>query len=421
MESTEAHLKQLTAEVEELYATLLDQDAVRGFIDLMGGALKGVNNYVRALGGGFNSLLGVASQVANIFNGQIASRISGIIDNRNIRKQQKENEEAKDDILGAEPDPRDKVSSAMFKAELEYAKKIKDVRKYLNQEQLKELTEHQKEIGLLEREKLLNEKNLEIKNKEAAVQEQQNKSDLDKIKADYDASHKEQLNLENSVDVRTALAEHQQKLLEAYNEEDEARKKQAIEDETRYIEVLKQRLEILTEIDELENNKSQINEKQKKHKDAVDTGTKKTQDDAKIQKTVRYTTAALQATTSLIGAFKTFANETSTAEERANSLFQAGVGGLAAIANAALPGSGIIVQMAGGLLDSIGLTDLLAKGLESDAERAARVAKETADAFAQQEERVKEIENSYKNLQSSFDSYLENVDALDNLTQGTEE
>ena len=81
MESTEAHLKQLRTEAEDLYATLFDQDAARGFIDLINGALKGINGYVKALGGGLNSFLGMGAQIANLFSKQIANGINTKIEN----------------------------------------------------------------------------------------------------------------------------------------------------------------------------------------------------------------------------------------------------------------------------------------------------------------------------------------------------
>jgi hypothetical protein len=81
MESTEAHLKQLTAEAEKLYSNLFDQKGVRVFIDLINSGLQTFNSYLKTLGGGFNTILNLGSQIANLFTNQISKSISQGISN----------------------------------------------------------------------------------------------------------------------------------------------------------------------------------------------------------------------------------------------------------------------------------------------------------------------------------------------------
>jgi hypothetical protein len=74
MESTEAHLKQLQTTAEDLYNTLFDQDLVKGFVDTLNLGLKSLTQYVKSLGGGLNSFLGVGSHLIGIFNHKIAEQ-----------------------------------------------------------------------------------------------------------------------------------------------------------------------------------------------------------------------------------------------------------------------------------------------------------------------------------------------------------
>jgi hypothetical protein len=56
MESTEAHLKRLTAASEELYSHLFDTDNVEDIVDMFIKLIDGVDNLVGALGGGVGVL-----------------------------------------------------------------------------------------------------------------------------------------------------------------------------------------------------------------------------------------------------------------------------------------------------------------------------------------------------------------------------
>ena len=89
MESTEAHLKQLQATAEETYSALFDQEAVKGFFDIVNSGLSTLNKYLNGLNTG--ALGGVLGQLgtlgANLFSNQIASGITRGLENRRSFKE----------------------------------------------------------------------------------------------------------------------------------------------------------------------------------------------------------------------------------------------------------------------------------------------------------------------------------------------
>ena len=89
LDSTEAHLKKLQAETEELYQTLMDPKGLNPLIDRLTGLVGLVENFTEALGGGAGALHTFGAIGLNVFNKQITqgitrtvSNISGEFENR---------------------------------------------------------------------------------------------------------------------------------------------------------------------------------------------------------------------------------------------------------------------------------------------------------------------------------------------------
>ena len=165
MESTEAHLQQLTAEAEQLYATLFDQDAARAFIDILKDGLGFVNNYVKSLGGGVGTLLGLGSQVANIFSTQIAGSLDRSLTNLNKAMQYNDTNRLKAEMINQYQQEGRSTAGAGFQAEFEQAEKMQAVRQGLTAQQEKEYIENQKNIGLLTEKLKVAEAELNIQTK----------------------------------------------------------------------------------------------------------------------------------------------------------------------------------------------------------------------------------------------------------------
>ena len=81
MESTAAHLQQLSTEAEKTYDILFDQKTVNGFTDALTGLLGVFNDLLAGLGGGIKDFTFFGSTVANIFNKQIGNAIERQIEN----------------------------------------------------------------------------------------------------------------------------------------------------------------------------------------------------------------------------------------------------------------------------------------------------------------------------------------------------
>ena len=78
LESTAAHLQQLSTEAQRTYATLFDADALNGFVDGLQGVLSLFNDFIEGLGGGINTITYFGSVFAGIFSKQIAQAIIGV-------------------------------------------------------------------------------------------------------------------------------------------------------------------------------------------------------------------------------------------------------------------------------------------------------------------------------------------------------
>lgn len=154
MESTEAHLQQLATEAEKTYAILFDQDSVRGFIDLMQQALALVNSYLNGLGGGMKTVATLGLQVSNIFSKQISESITRQLENNRIQNESQDIAKLKEDVINSrgydQKTGLNQEQEAALDKELKYAKEIASVRKVLTEEEYKELTAQQEEIGNLE-------------------------------------------------------------------------------------------------------------------------------------------------------------------------------------------------------------------------------------------------------------------------------
>lgn len=81
MDSVEAHMKTMKASAEGLYNSLLDEDTIKNFADMMSGLLTGLNKFVDALGGGQGVLLAFGGIATRVFGKQIADQITPLIIN----------------------------------------------------------------------------------------------------------------------------------------------------------------------------------------------------------------------------------------------------------------------------------------------------------------------------------------------------
>lgn len=87
MESTRAHLEQLTAAVEDIYKSLIDNDSINSLVDGLTTAANLVGTFVDSIGGGGAILRSLGAIGITVFSEQIAKGISTTITNFEIAKQ----------------------------------------------------------------------------------------------------------------------------------------------------------------------------------------------------------------------------------------------------------------------------------------------------------------------------------------------
>ena len=81
MESTAAHLQQLSTAWQRVYDAAIDNGKANGIIDLLTGMTNGLANWVEAIGGGSQALLHLGSIATTVFSKQIATSINTTIKN----------------------------------------------------------------------------------------------------------------------------------------------------------------------------------------------------------------------------------------------------------------------------------------------------------------------------------------------------
>ena len=152
MDSLKAHFQQLETETQNLYDNLLDENAIKSFTDLLTGALKTINTYIKGLGTGLNPLLTLGANAAALFSNQIGGALATQSINKEIQQQNSANFIAQQDWVGKNIKNDNSASGQGLKEETEYYEKIKEIRQYLNDAELISSNNALKNIGVLKEE-----------------------------------------------------------------------------------------------------------------------------------------------------------------------------------------------------------------------------------------------------------------------------
>lgn len=99
MESTQAHLKQLRATLEEVYNSLADRGFINDFIDSLSVGVNIIGNFVQALDGGIGLLKILGAVGLDVFSKQISKSINTTINNFELARQKTEQVKAALDLL----------------------------------------------------------------------------------------------------------------------------------------------------------------------------------------------------------------------------------------------------------------------------------------------------------------------------------
>ena len=475
MESTAAHLKQLQAELEATYSSMLDTDTLNTAIDGVTALAETFNDFIEGLSGGGQALTYFGSMAVNVFSKQIGSSIFQIIQNIKSVKTNLEAFKAKEKWADAVlKDVKEqhlakgegKLDDSALAKEAQYAQKTLQIRQALTQEQYDQFTSMQAEIGLKERElnylKEYKDIAFEVLNTEqASLQEftdqlkeaQEELKNLDsarsKVSKDMKAYNENQL---DTPDDRKALQAEIQLMLdktktaekEAATEADKiAYKKQALILEQALKNVITQKgleedqIKAILEAENrtIQNQHGYINKIKQgiEGKKAAENGTlaileeeqaarerilRQQQEQAekqlKIQKAVQAVGTALEIGTALVNAMAVGFDKASSGAEKANAAF-AGITGVAAgIMDYFLPGTGILVQ---------GAFSLVKAGLEATGvwEKFENIFKSTAERVAEINKATSENNLLTQQTNQQVASIKEVEEEYEKLSQKTDE
>ena len=148
MESTAAHLKQLSTEAERTYDILFNQDTVNGFADALTGVLSIFNNLLDGLGGGASDFIYFGSIVANVFRKQIAGGINNAIENMEKMKQNAAALNLMREVISQGESTQGALDRPQYvEDDIHRAEELLDIQKYISNEEFNELNTLRQEIA----------------------------------------------------------------------------------------------------------------------------------------------------------------------------------------------------------------------------------------------------------------------------------
>ena len=150
MESTKAHLQQLSTEAEKTYDILFDTDSVNSMTDAITGLVSILNGYLASFGGGLKSITGVALTLANVMSNQIGGELDRVAKNWQQIGQGKDSEKLKASIKETYEKEGHSITDDSLQYALESQEKLLEISKSLTEEEQKEYIQRQQEIVQLQ-------------------------------------------------------------------------------------------------------------------------------------------------------------------------------------------------------------------------------------------------------------------------------
>ena len=150
MESTKAHLQQLSTEAEKTYDILFDTDSVNSMADAITGLVSILNGYLASFGGGLKSITGVALTLANVMSNQIGGELDRVAKNWQQIGQGKDSEKLKASIKETYEKEGHSITDDSLQYALESQEKLLEISKSLTEEEQKEYIQRQQEIVQLQ-------------------------------------------------------------------------------------------------------------------------------------------------------------------------------------------------------------------------------------------------------------------------------
>ena len=156
MESIEARLNNLSVAGERVFDALIDSESMKDLIDVLSTLTQGVANFVEAIGGGGNLLLGLGSIATNVFSNKIAGGIMSVVHNLGLAKEYQRQYQAELEITAKYSGASDETIKKMVslkEEELKYSKWLTEEQKQQFEYYIKQTNELANQTDELEEKK----------------------------------------------------------------------------------------------------------------------------------------------------------------------------------------------------------------------------------------------------------------------------
>ena len=144
MESTAAHLQQLTAATEDVYDSLFNAESFNNVLDILTGSVDLFGNFIDGIGGGGTALLGLGSIATKVFSKQISGGIATAIKNFRNMKYNAEQVQSSFELLGKFKNVINEATDVEQATRdiVEFESKIMDLTSVISPEQFNELQQY---------------------------------------------------------------------------------------------------------------------------------------------------------------------------------------------------------------------------------------------------------------------------------------
>ena len=220
MESTAAHLQQLSTSAEDIFDTLIKPEEINAVIDVFRNGTDVLGAFFDAFGGGVKSMVAGAAVISGIFSKQIGQ---GLINLQASKSQAQNNKDLADVKKGAilknwedkgeSASGSDAAKAANYEKQSQLAKDILEVESGITEQQYQQMTTLQTELGALAEKKELIKQNLIADNEKLGISEKDTQELLD----DDDVLDEQAQYTEN---IRIDLGKEQEALAELNKEQE---------------------------------------------------------------------------------------------------------------------------------------------------------------------------------------------------------
>lgn len=144
MESTAAHLQQLTAATEDVYDSLFNAESFNNILDILTDSVDLFGNFIDGIGGGGTALLGLGSIATKVFSKQISGGIATAIKNFRNMKYNAEQVQSSFELLGKFKNVINEATDVEQATRdiVEFESKIMDLTSVISPEQFNELQQY---------------------------------------------------------------------------------------------------------------------------------------------------------------------------------------------------------------------------------------------------------------------------------------